>query len=402
MSIARNIVLTSVLLLAVVSCGKRSGGTGSAPANEVYSINILTDNEITFDKKSDCLIVCGNDTLRGRVHCRGGGSSKYYKHSFAVKLDKRYPLTDMPSDKDWILNASFIDKTFLRHKLSFDIYRAMHDDNKAPMCTYAELYVNGDYAGLYVVMQKMDASTLDIDKTSSEAAVFKDPPIFFENHTTPQDSTNYYHQKYPKKRKDDRTWQADALHSLVFDSDDSTFNRTVGQMFDLRNIRDWHILLMLTNNSDGILKNFYIYKSSDSLPFRVAAWDYDHSFGRDGDGEYNMLQNNVDIYRNMLLKRLMRMPEYRQQLSRRWRELRENRVIDYTAIEQRMDADIRTIRAAAAHNATLWPYDEPYFYDGMDFDEETDIMKTFTRLNIERLDHYFANINNKINRKKLK
>jgi len=288
------IALLSGMLL---SCG------GGRP--ELPELQLSADGEIVWEGWTTATLVAGGDTLDGRIHYRGGISAGYPKHSLALKLDERYPLCGLPADKDWILNANYIDKTFMRHKLCYDLFRLMDEErNRAPLCAYATLTVDGHGQGLYVVMQKMDASTLGIDKGDSTSVIFKEPPVMYDERIVPQDPDNYYQQTFPKKRKDDRTAQAEAIVAFLQDSPDEVFRAEVGQWFDLKNIADWQLLLLLSNNADGLRKNFFLYKVGDATPYRVAPWDYDHSFGRDGDNEPNMLRDTVDCNRAVLLRRL--------------------------------------------------------------------------------------------------
>lgn len=384
------LVLSLALILACDCAYSSVIGKYVIPST-VYSISLDSDEEVKFDSKSRCRIICGGDTLSGRTHFRGGYSSRFRKHSYAIELDKKHAVAGQPEDKDFILNASFIDKTFIRHKLSFDLFRMMSSINRAPICTYAELYTNGQYNGLYVVMQKMDASTLGVVKTDCGTVIFKEPPIFCEKEIVVQDSSNYYQQTYPKKKKVDRTHQAAALRNFIFEADDSTFNSNVSDIFDLNNIADWHILLLLTNNSDGILKNFFLYKCNDSEPYRIALWDYDHSFGRDGDGEYNMLSRNVDINRNRLIDRLMRMPEYRQLVALRWHEHRKG-IVSFESILRIIDANASVIREAAKRDTKIWPINDSVSFNDTDFDKELNIVRDFVTINVQRLDSYFATI----------
>ena len=62
----------------------------------------------------------------GNIKCRGGISSKYNKHSFSLELEKKYSLAKLPIDDDWIINANYIDKTFMRHKICYDIFKEMN------------------------------------------------------------------------------------------------------------------------------------------------------------------------------------------------------------------------------------------------------------------------------------
>ena len=338
------------------------------------------------------LAVDDQEPLKAKIHFRGGVSAGYPKHSLALKFPERTPLCGMPEDKDWILNANYIDKTFMRHKLSYDLFRKMNPDvNRAPLCAYAMVELDGKPEGLYVVMQKMDASTLGITKGDSSAVVFKEPPVFYEDSIVPQEKDNYYHQTFPKKRKKDRSAQAEQLHRFLFGSSDPAFRDSVGTLFDLDNIADWHLLLLFSNNSDGLLKNFFLYKADDRTPFRVAPWDYDHSFGRDGDNEPNMMARIIDCDRSVLLRRLSAWAPYRQKLAARWQQLRADGIVSPEAFAQMVEENRSQIDKAVKANERLWPVDNAIYYDANGFDQEVDIMLRFASLSIERLDSLFSN-----------
>ena len=68
-----------------------------------------------------------------------------------------------------------------------------------------------------MVMQKMDASTLGIDKGDSTSVIFKEPPVMYDERIVPQDPDNYYQQTFPKKRKEttDRQFQFAAIAGLA-------------------------------------------------------------------------------------------------------------------------------------------------------------------------------------------
>lgn len=376
------IALLSGMLL---SCG------GGRP--ELPELQLSADGEIVWEGWTTATLVAGGDTLDGRIHYRGGISAGYPKHSLALKLDERYPLCGLPADKDWILNANYIDKTFMRHKLCYDLFRLMDEEgNRAPLCAYATLTVDGHGQGLYVVMQKMDASTLGIDKGDSTSVIFKEPPVMYDERIVPQDSDNYYQQTFPKKRKDDRTAQAEAIVAFLQDSPDEVFRAEVGQWFDLKNIADWQLLLLLSNNADGLRKNFFLYKVDDATPYRVAPWDYDHSFGRDGDNEPNMLRDTVDCNRAVLLRRLWQWPEYRSHVARRWLQLRTEGLFTEATLNRMIADNAAQIEAAVKANELLWPVDNDIYYDANHFDAELDIMREFIGRNIERLDILFNRI----------
>ena len=373
----------AVVPLLLLGC---DGGVSEMP-----QLTVLADEEIAWEGWTTARLVAEGDTVPCEVHYRGGFSSGMPKPSVAVRFKKRRALCDLPEDKDYVLNASYIDKTFLRHKLCYDLFVAMNPEvNRAPQCSYAMVQRGEDPLGLYVVMQKLDASTLGVGKADSSSVIFKDPPLFYSSPIVPQDSDNYYQQTFPKKHRDDRTAQIEALRNFVFESDDSTFGAEVGRRVDLANIADWHILLMLSNNSDGLLKNFYLYKADDRTPFRIAPWDYDHSMGRDGDNAYNMLSDTVNVARCELLRRLWQWEPYRALVAARWLQLRKEGTVSVEALQGRIDSEARRLRKAVKANERLWPVDGPFYKDANNFGDEIKIMKQFVELNVKRLDGLFG------------
>ena len=298
------------------------------------SLNIKKEGAIGWEEKEPCIInySASKDTskLTGKIKCRGGISSKYYKHSFSLELDKKQALANLPINDDWIINANYIDKTFMRHKISYDLFREMSSKNIAARSSYVTISVNDIYEGLYVLMEEVNGSMVGLNKGDSMSMLFKDPPIFIkERLKVTQDSSNYYQQKYPKIHKSDKTYYIESFKDFLFYSSDLDFTRNISTWVDIENVIDWHLILLFSNNSDGIMKNFYLFKKDKNTPFRFAIWDYDHSYGRDGDNELNMMEREINCNRSILLERLSQIPEigYLSQMKRRWLELREQNII---------------------------------------------------------------------------
>ncbi len=365
---------------------------------ELPRIDIRDAAEIGWEHKSSCNLLYtyrGSEMeLSARAKLRGGASSRYNKHSFALELDQAQALAGLPEDDDYVLNANYIDKTMMRHKISYDLFREMDSiRNKAARCAYTEVYCDGEYQGLYVLMQKINAGLLDLDKGDTAAVLFKDPPLFYgENRVIPQDSDNYYQQKYPKIKTDDRTASIESFMKFLFDSDDSSFVREIGKRIDLDNVADWQLLLLFTNNEDGLMKNFYLYRKDKHSPYRIAIWDYDHSFGRDGDNESNMLERLIDCRRCVLLRRLEELPEtgYREKLCRRWAQLRQTGIISVKHFDDMVKQNDRIIRRHLDRNFALWPVNGDAYYDDATYEEELERMKTYVRKRIPALDSAFG------------
>ena len=74
----------------------------------------------------------------------------------------------MPIENDWILYAPYTDKSLMRNFLTFDLGRKM--GRYCSRTAYCELVINGDYQGVYILMEKIkrDKNRVDIAPLDSD------------------------------------------------------------------------------------------------------------------------------------------------------------------------------------------------------------------------------------------
>lgn len=359
-------------------------------------IKIESENVVNVDQSiwSKLLYLEQNEILilRGKVKYRGGYSLRYPKKSYLIELSKKVSLGNLPKEDDWVLNASYIDKTFMRHKLGFDLFMSMSPNNKAPLTDYVEVYENDQYKGLYILMQKMTAKTLGINKKDSNAFVFKEPPIFYVKQIQFQDSINHFQQKFPKyKIKDEKELMLD-FRKFLLEADEQEFEQNISKWMDFDNILDWYILILFANAGDNINKNLYLYKVDNATPFRIALWDFDHSFGRDGDNEKNLLDRPLGLNSSILFTRLRNHKNlyFNEKIRERWVMLRTKNIFSYSTINRKISQNVSQILPYIKANEKLWPYNSPDYFDKNGFFQEIDLLRNFIKTRISDLDKQFC------------
>jgi len=322
----------------------------SQTENEIPIINVEFDTIITADEKISIKLHETRNKeqviYNGEIKRRGGFSNSLPKHSYEIDLDEDVSIASLPEDDDWILNANYIDKTFLRHVLSYELFSLMNETNITSKTQYIELELNGE---------------------------------------------NFHQQTYPKVEQTDKGFYLEEIRKLILNQNDN-FESCITDILDINNIIDWHILLLISNNSDGILKNFYLYKIDRNTPFRIAPWDYDHSFGRDGDNQLNLNERPMNIERSILFKRLLEYDWYKTSLKERWIELNSQDLLSASGLKQRIFSKSDMIKEHARKNFKKWPLDNSWYYDSNDFDKEIKIMIAFIDLRHNQLSEYFDNL----------
>lgn len=214
-------------------------GCNDSNVQKLCRFDIVINTPIPADKKVDTklFIDCNSNkiNLNARIRRRGGYSRSFHKRSFEIDLKDDLPLANLPADDDWILNANYIDKTFLRHVMSYELFRLMHKNNEASQCKYVDVAINGKYNGLYVLMEKLDKSSLSINPKDAEAMIFKEPHIFRESYDEFKKlrPDNLHQQTFPKIEKDNKLAAIEKVRDFIINSSDLTFKKNLSRFSTL-------------------------------------------------------------------------------------------------------------------------------------------------------------------------
>lgn len=108
--------------------------------------------------------------IRMGIELRGSSSQSFPKKSYGLEIrdlageDSSIALLGMPAESDWVLSASYSDKSFMRNALAYQMARNL--GRYAPRTRYAELIVNNEYQGIYVITEKIkrDANRVNISR----------------------------------------------------------------------------------------------------------------------------------------------------------------------------------------------------------------------------------------------
>lgn len=105
---------------------------------------------------------------KARLNYRGSTSRTMAKKSLALSTCKKnldaegnvekgkVGLFDLPEEKDWVLYAAYQDKSMMRNKLAMDLANAI--GYYASAARFVELYIDGEYWGVYVLLEKYEQS----------------------------------------------------------------------------------------------------------------------------------------------------------------------------------------------------------------------------------------------------
>lgn len=363
---------------------------------------LTTTNPVVSDRKVACTFRVSypsnerpgsTDRLKGNVRIHGGVSQGYPKKSFGITLESPLEFPGLHKGAHWVLNAAYIDRSLMRHKLAYDLFLSLASTNAprfAASSQFVEVFLNGKYNGAYLLMERVDGHLLNLHAFNSNdtthASIYKavDHGANFAQLGHPG-----YEQREPDPLQFPYWGPLDRFDKFVSTSPDAAFfhpETGIATRLDLDNAIDFHLLVLLTCNLDGIDKNFMIARDwtpPGSKPrFFFIPWDYDGTFGRNWDS--SPVPPSFWLS-NHLFDRLLGHPAYARKFAARWKELRSGAFSPKT-IEALIDRNAKTLGPAAERNFQRWPIAQGPYSDRIGFTQDLAQMKSWTKARVEWLD----------------
>lgn len=362
---------TAILLVVFASVSGPASAVGIVPSLPVIELN--ASQEISSEAKIACSVrwvssptgvdrAENTNLLTGRVRIHGASSQGYEKKSLALSLDTPRRWLGLNSGRNWVLNAAYVDCSLMRHKLSYDLFQSLSSEGvkrHASSSRFVELRLNGQYHGTYLLMERVEGPLLGFTPKGRPSRV---PALIYKAIDHDANFSNLghsgYEQREPSPEAQEYWGPLDDLNQFVATATDSDFANDqsgIASRLDIDNAIDFHLLVLLTSNMDGIDKNFILARDAATeahpIPrFFFVPWDYDATFGRNWEG--SPVEPTFWLS-NHLFDRLLSHETFRQKYSNRWRALRRHQ-FSVETVHRMIDANARALATTARRNESRW------------------------------------------------
>ncbi len=324
-------------------------------------------------------------TSLARFHIRGRSSRQYPKNSFKMELltlqdnllvERDATLLGMRSDGDWNLNGMYAEPTKVRDKVATDLWLNMTADREATLsigyqAEYAEMIINGQYFGLYLMTERIDRKQLDLkDGDRLYFAVgdlgkhYKD---YYECENDDMEISGYS-LDWPKERTepyDEWVPFGDLCYAMGTNID--KFKELAPPLVNSDSLADYEIFIQTACAVDNIIQNtFFVARVQDdgSYEFTFIPWDMDQTFGNRWHGEEPLLTGedywsltgrdcNFWIAEKMTFRNT---EGYRDTVNERYNALRRTVISDKSLVDA-INAEFELLQNSGAYvrNKTRWP-----------------------------------------------
>lgn len=285
--------------------------------SDVPSIFVDLDNNVTLDtvdngsketKYNGIVNTTGSDknSQNAQIEFKGRGNTSWAmpKKSYQIKLNKKENFLGIGSSKEkkWVLIANYQDCTLLRNKIIDDLCIEAGLAT-CPNSTFADLYVNGNYVGNYLVCDKIEIKTNRVNLTNDKGVLVELDNAYYkeENYWFQSKRGNFYTIKESVKEDDATVNSAmssfkqalDAFETELYSANPS-WNK-ISKMIDVESFAKYYLINEFAENRDSYFSSCYLYKDGDDDVIHMGpTWDYDSAFGYNN----NISNPNVDYTLN--------------------------------------------------------------------------------------------------------
>lgn len=226
---------------------------------------------------------CGDlESVQGR-----GNSTWFYKAKlpYSLTLSTEADLLGMGKAQKWILLSNSSDPSNLRNKISYD-FSIESGLAYSPECEWVDLYLNGEYAGLYLLSERNEIHpqrvALDTDNSflvSMELIQrLKEqgyPYITTENGI----ALRIHHSAIPSDTME-QIWQSTENAILAEDGIDPLTGKSWMELIDLDSWAEKYVVEEIFGNYDaGSISQYFYYDENDRKIYAGPVWDMDNILG---------------------------------------------------------------------------------------------------------------------------
>ena len=360
------------------------------------------------------------------IELRGSSSQSFPKKQYALETqdslgnNNNVSLLGMPEENDWILHAPYSDKTLLRNFLTYNIGKKMQ--RYSPRTVFCELIINGEYRGVYILMEKIkrDKHRVDIAKLDSDDIAGDSLTggyiIKIDKYTGTGGAdwlsdfpdmgggSLYVQYHYPEAavmQPEQLDYIKQYVDSFEYALDGPNFNDTTigyAKFINIDSFIDLYIINELSKNIDGFRLSTYMYKDKASKGGKLTMgpfWDYNLAFGNaDYCDGWNPIGWEYDVDCSddnpFWFPRLLDDTIYQNKLKCRWEYLRQ-RSLNNDSLVNFIDSMAAYLNNAQTRNFQKWQilgnYIWPNYYIGNTYQEELSILKDWLSDRIVWLDN---------------
>jgi hypothetical protein len=291
-------------------------------------------------------------------------------------------LLGLPADNDWILNGLVFEPSHIRNYLCYNLSRMIGE--YASRTVYCEVVLNGQYQGLYLLLEKIKqghdrVNITDIDRsdnsmpditggyiTKADKTTGNDPVAWTMSSPLGTDDVTFIHEQ-PKPEvvtPSQNSYIRGEFQKLSYTAStgNTSFINGYPSVIDVPSFIDYMIINELSANVDAYQFSSYFHKDRNGKLRAGPIWDQDLTFGYDlffwgADRSKTYLWQfaNGDNEGPSFWNDLFNDQKFSCSLAKRWNELiKPGKPLNFSVIDNFIDQTDLVINDAVNRDIALW------------------------------------------------
>jgi spore coat protein H len=314
-----------------------------------------------------------------KLRIRGNSSRHFDKKSYKIMLinddatEKKMSVMGMSKHDEWALYGPFLDKTLIRNYLFLNLYGER--DPATPDVRFCEVYLDGEYQGLYVMMETIAQGNGRIDlasyTTRSDATSYivrldrqwdePDEISTFTHYTLNQEYKSTMAVVYPARLHLTETFKTyitndisqfeKALYSYDFDNREKGWRAYI----DMQSFVDYYVISEFLGINDMCSRSTYMYKDLGGKLYMGPGWDFNNA--ADNFFSLSLGEKGFHFVDRTWYSMLLKDPEFVKCVVETYQEMREEgNIFNEERLMTLIDDTVSFLGNAVERNFTVWGY----------------------------------------------
>ena len=235
----------------------------------------------------------------GRIHLRGASTMLFKKKNYKLEFTRErngygkkisVALPGFGEADDIALLPCVQESEKMRDKLSWDLYAMIAADGEpfgARRTEYVELFIDGAYAGVYLMVEPVDIPYelgLEDSRRTQTDSVYRTAALNFSKdreYVKHPFRSNAGYELYYEPQGAEPFAAIRPYIELMRETDDEVFAEKALQMIDLHSLMRHVLFVQAGGMTDNFFNNMYIWAHPENggVTYRFAPWDLDMTWG---------------------------------------------------------------------------------------------------------------------------
>ncbi|WP_017415372.1 CotH kinase family protein [Clostridium tunisiense] len=309
------------------------------------------------------------------ISYRGNSSRFFDKKSYSIHLvledgtENKKGIAGMEPHDEWVLNGPFLDRTLMRNYVALNISGEIMD--YAPNVRYCEVFLDGKYQGLYLLMESVSRGEgrINIKKPDKNSTITSYIVLWDREGKGNEELDNYAHYtyrsgisaldvRYPgltqitEERKEYIRKDISKIEKVLYSYDLTDEKKGYTQYIDLNSFAEYFVINEFFRNVDaGHYSTFYYKDVRGKL--KPCVWDFNN--GGDNYMENAWNEAGFTMINSPLFNALIKDEKFVTAVIKRYKELRKETLSEAYLLSY-IDETNQWLGSSVDRNYKVWGY----------------------------------------------